>query len=718
MSDEQERKEEPRPAVDEPPTPPTADHKPKPTHKPKQGEETTEGEPEEPSLLDSIAADEKDRRWRADSLRGLFGALSAQTGRDLIGHASNRVSGGGDLNQISGDITVNLFDPARVEVSYLRRGDVDMLAECFVPSRSQQRLASLVEREGMVFLCGPEATGRATAALAALIDWVRSTGHGCADQGEERIGIIRGVGGRGSLPELRHGHAYLLDDTHDEWIREIDHLRDLVVKVEGRLVVLVSRRRINSPGRTANHQPPPAVEVFHRWLEYEGRVAGINPQLPVEVAEEITETLNGENSPQRAVEHACEVAQGLKDRRSSEAILEELPKRLTDQIRARLGQDQPIVGRCFMAGVAVLHDLPEFTVSVAALKLADHIYETWHIKEEKRTPPIWEQLDKWLEYAGATAHRAARAGGGRVVRLNRRNAPAATIHVLWEDHPTIREPLMRWLGELGEHPDSAVQIKAAHAVGKLATLDFDTIRTRFLTPWTGSRKFGDHRLAALALEAAAQDPDMVLEVHKHLRALAASERYGARAVAIQAYGSSIGVEAIGEALQVLRRISITFAIRCNQDAARSIAYLYSVRTASTIVRQLASWVEAGPQGGRYTAALAFTRLAVPDGGAPGRPALSELGMDDELVLLWRNALMLRIVPPGAERSRPAVPDAWAVLGEWVSRYDEQPAARAIIDRVVGTADARSVLLYLHLWRRQKLISPDLHAYLRRLVKGG
>jgi hypothetical protein len=680
-------------------------------------ENPEEQESEELSLLDSIAHAEKDWQKRSDSLRGLFGA---QSGRDLIGEASYRVSGGGDLNQFNGGVTFNVSDAAGVEVSYLPSETLDAKSDYFVPPDSQQKLSQALEREALVFLRGPEGTGRATAALAALTGWVRSAGHGPANGGEERIGTIRtrGTVGRGSFPELLHGRGYLLDGTHDDWIRDIDHLRDLVVKSESRIVVLVSRGRANLPGTPVDHCPPPAIEVFRRRLEHEARLAGIQPHLAAEIDKEIAEDLDGENSPQRAVAQAYEVVQALKEGRSSEALLEELPRRLGDHIRGRLDQGQPIVGRCFMAAVAVLHDLPEFTVSQAALRLADLIYEAWHIEDENRPPPTWEQLDAWLEYAGATAHRPTRAGGGRAVRLNRRYAPAVTIRVLWEDHPTVREPLMSWLLGLGEDSNSEVQLKAAHAVGKLATLDFDTIRRRFLTPWTSSRRFADHRLAALALEAAAQDPDMALRVHDHLRQLVSSDRYGARAVAIQAYGSSIGANAIGEALQALRRISTPLMVRVNRNAARSIAYLCEEGTAPMVVRELASWVETGSPGGRHTAALAFMPLAVPDGGTGSRSVLAQLGTHNDLVLLWLNALTLRIIPVDAERSRPAVPAAWGVLGEWVSRYDQQPASRAVIDEVFRRADARAALLHLRLWRRRELISTELYTYVYRLVREG
>jgi hypothetical protein len=684
--------------------------------RPRGKKDGPEQESEEPSLLDSIAEQKKDRRRRSDNLRGLFGVQAA---RDVIGEASYRVSGGGNLNYYDG-VTFNVFDAARADVVHLQRETTKALLERFAPPASQQRLTEVVGRESVVFLRGAEGTGRMTAALAALIDWVASTCPGSERNGEERVGIIRirGAAGRASLPELRRGHGYLLAGSYDDWIREIDQLADLVVKNESRLVVLVPRGRMSLPGAAVDHLPPPAIDVFHRWFEYEATMAEVEPELAPEVEKEITQDLDGERSPQRAVSQACEVIQAIKEGLSSEALLAELPRRLGDHIRGRLDEGQPIVGRCFMAAVAVLHGDPEFTVSRAALTFADLIYEAWHIEVDKRPPPTWEQLDTWLEYAGATAHRPGRAGSGRIVRLNRTNAPAVTISVLWEDHPTIREPLMNWLRWLGDDGTPTVQLKAAHAVGKLATLDFATIRKGFLAPWTESGRFADHRLAALALEAAAQDPRMVSRVHDHLRRLASSNRYGARAVAIQAYGSSIGVNAIGEALQALRRISTRPTIRLNQDAARSIAYLYEEATAPAIVRELASWVEAGSLGGRHTAALAFIRLAVPEPGAANRPPLAELAAQDDLASLWLNALMLRIITSDAERSRPAAPAAWGVLGEWVSRYDQQHAVRVVVDQVLPLADAQAARLYLRLWRLRKLISSELYGHFTRLVEKG
>ena len=211
---------------------------------------------------------------------------------------------------------------------------------------------------------------------------------------------------------------------------------------------------------------------------------------------------------------------------------------------------------------------------------------------------------------------------------------------------------------------------------------------------------------------------MKFRVHEHLRTLAESRWHGDRAVAIQAYGSSIGVDAIGEALSALHRISMPLHLRLNQDAARTIVYLYSARTATAIVRELASWIDARSGGGRYTAALAFARLANPVSTDPDRPALAELDMIDELVRLWRNALMLRIVPAPTRRPRPVVATAWEMLGDWVDRYQERPAIGSVVDQVIRTADRTAARLYLRLWHRRDRISNELYDHLSRLANGG
>jgi hypothetical protein len=273
-----------------------------------------------------------------------------------------------------------------------------------------------------------------------------------------------------------------------------------------------------------------------------------------------------------------------------------------------------------------------------------------------------------------------------------------------------------------------VQTKAAHAAGILATFDFDFARARLLDPWAKSRKFRDHHSATMMLESAvAGDRDILPRVRDLMRKLANGTR-GQRLVAADAYGSSIGLNAPGLALRDLRSIALGRDIEVSKTVAGSIGNLYSKATAGEIIKELVSWVSSGSLSGRYTSALAFVRLARITSGNPAYPPLIDLEPNDELfqrlAVLWRNALDLRIVTSRSQRPELAVPDSWTVLIRWVSRYEEESAIRAVIDRLLSVNGAgseqlrKALFLNLRKWEHQKFISRDLSERLITMMKGG
>jgi hypothetical protein len=705
----------------------------------------TEGRPREEeqddlSVLDQATYERQERRQREENLKGYGADGNFRVGRDWIGQSSSRVYGGGNLNQAGGDININyaVGADAGIKIRYMLRRDAERLEACLAPSDATNEVSTLLAREPVVFLRGAIGTGRRTTAIAALLAWARTSGKVTETEEkeggdkEERVGVIYGPGSplQVSVSELRSGYGYVLDGTNRQWINDLDehggHLRDLADKSECRLVVLLPIGCSYPPRPTVVHRPPSANEVFRRWLEYEGLAAGLEPSLPTEVAAAIDADLQGEDSPRKAVDLADHVIDLLRAETPPAHVLVALPARAREHIRVRLDESRPIVGRCFMVSAAVLDDLPEVVVSDAALTLAEHIDEAWPIKEEERPLPAWEQLRTWLDYADASTNPAGRPGGGRSVRLNRAAARRATLQVLWEDHPTIREPLVIWLRGLAEQIDRNVQLKAAHAAGMLATFDFDSMMARVLTPWSKSRRRRDHQLAAMMLEAAARDRDLLPRVQERLRQLASGAREE-RLVATYAYGSNIGVDDPIGALRVLRRITLDRNQEVNKAVAGTVDYLYSFATSAMMLGELADWVTSGSPSGRYTAALAFVRLASIDNRDADRPPLCSLPTDSNffgrLVVLWRNALSLRLVTHGTQSSQLLVPDSWSVLARWVSQYDEESVVRRVIydvfgeDRLEAGRLRKAFLLHLLHWRRRNVISADLYQRLVRLTKG-
>ena len=205
-------------------------------------------------------------------------------------------------------------------------------------------------------------------------------------------------------------------------------------------------------------------------------------------------------------------------------------------------------------------------------------------------PPTWDQLTGWLTFSRAKSVPAERDGEGRLVRLNRPSQAETTLEVVWEDHPTIREPLLTWLRTLSESTEQAVQIKAAHAVGRLATFNFDVVDGEFLRPWASSRYVRHHRLASWALEAAAPQAEISGHVRRRLRRWARGSR-PQRSVAARAYGSSIGLMWLDDALDSFERITREpWQFQLQLAVARSISDLFVDETARRILERLDDWV--------------------------------------------------------------------------------------------------------------------------------
>ncbi len=730
------------PPADKPPSPaepakPAEPVKPEEPAKPGSPEDPPRPGPDRPEKAERDErpylkrAEDDERQWqqRKQNLDDLDEEDGARAGRDWIGRDANRVTGGGSIFNASGNITFGSAGQGLGQpVIYLSRKDADRLVGCLVKPGSQAELAAALDREPLLLLRGATGTGRATAAFAALLDWVRTADPSASDADPVHVGIIRASAAQRVHPELRKQHGYVFDMSlvYDQSRLEgvTERLRYHAEERQCRVVALVPGAWPDRSLRTVDHVPPAAVEVFRRRLECEARSAGVDEHRLDPLRAEIDDDLRLENSPGKAAELACLLVAKLAAGSSLDELREALPRRARDDIGRRLAEGGPVLGRCFMTSAAVLNGLPEVIVSDKAMKLAEHINQVDSVEGEQR-PPAWQHLRGWLEYADATTRPAGAAGAGPTVHLRRR-AEKATLRVLWEEQPTIREPLIAWLRETAEDGDPSVQTKAAHAAGILATFDFAAAIGKFVTPWTRSRKLRDYRIAAMVLESAVGDRDVAPLVYAKLAELVDGTR-GERLVAAHALGSRIGLSAPDRALPALRKIALGRDAEVSRAVAGSIGNLYSSESAAWILRELTEWVTSGSPGGLYTSALAFVRLAVIDGADPARPPLGRLEPDgnlsQQLTVLWRNSLSLRVTNHRTQRSELTVPDSWLVLERWVSQYGKEPVIRVVVDELfgecAGTGRLRTALaLHLRHWQYRNRIPADVHAHLVKMMKAG
>src|ERR1039457_6072613 len=121
---------------------------------------------------------------------------------------------------------------------------------------------------------------------------------------------------------------------------------------------------------------------------------------------------------------------------------------------------------------------------------------------------------------------APRHGGappGLVVRYKDAGIPARVVNYAWDELDGIRAELMAWLRHCAVHELATVRVRAAVAVGVLATRSFDMLRADVLYSWASQRNQWLHDAAAIALDTAAEEDPGLLAAVRNLVTAWASE---------------------------------------------------------------------------------------------------------------------------------------------------------------------------------------------------
>ncbi|MFF3440743.1 hypothetical protein [Streptosporangium sp. NPDC002721] len=689
-----------------------------------------EEEPDDDRPLGERLADEnRERRLRDENLDGLYAT------RTVHGSA-HRIMDSTLFETHHGDINIGLRDSGPIVRTYpVGDEDARRIRDTFVDGDARKRLVEQLHSERVVVLAGHADSGREYTAQAALLWWA----YGSPQEESRRTALLMVSGDPAYVKadSLRRRTGYVLDATRAAWarqnpqevLRHLDHLADVL---SGCFVVLTGPDGLFGQP-SVRHDPPEPVEVFERWLKYE--LTRLDHGGLFETAYQmdgLADFAAEKRPPGESARLARESAAVLCGGGRLDDVMAGQPGELKKAARERLGSDHPLHLRCFLISAAVLNELPVITVSRAASLLVELVGDEPSAQEQPDAP-TWQWLPDWLDHAWADCDEADDTSGIRRVRLRRPHLAAAVLEVVWQEGQSIRDPVLAWLRELSRHPGRDVRIKVAHAIGRLATYDFDVIDTEFLRPWSGgSSRQSEQWLAAWAFEAVAHAEKASGRVLDRLRGWSEGTAKQ-RTVVARAYGSRIGVDWIEEALAAFQRISLRSSPkqRYIQDAvARSLTEVYGRETAPAILGELSRWIEKEHPGLRRTAALTLTRLASEVGGQRSRLQLDEL--DDELwqeterqlVELWLNALSCGLTPRNLQNivGGPPVHEAWTALAAWVGDWEKAPERRrSVIEKVfaAGRGDLRGPLqLHLHHWFRRKTISAELSRHLYHLMKGG
>ncbi|MEO3859071.1 hypothetical protein [Acrocarpospora sp. B8E8] len=716
--------------IDPPPKEPDSDEPPR--------LQAEKGEPARPH--EQLAEEIRERLLRLEGLSRLYpesvGAAAFGDGTAIKNQFN--MPQGGRIYHADGDITIGSPgheqrpEPIPLTEDELARLDPEYL----VVTETLTTLAEAMQPGRVHGLAGPLGSGRTTLALAALARFGT----------RPRVVTLPGVTDprRLRLADVKAETGYLIDASDADWTRSknqavFQHLTHLATQAKSAFVVLLSERAHLTPVQRStyvvSHVPPHAIRVFERCLAYglrdQSRFEADRQARRLAEHQRIREELDSDTRPREAYALAMSVLNRLRQGRDLDEVINEVcderPSRLRERAQSLLAPGpaasatqakESIYRRSFVLALAVLDGKSMVTITSATLRLAEKVdVERDGPFVESTWSPFDETLSGWLEYAHAEDDHQDE-GTERRIRLRVPALIPMILDVAWHNHPTLREPLTDWLSDLTEDEDTQVRIAAAQAIGKLAGYDYTAIDEEFIQPWVRAYRVAGHRLAAWALEAAAQEARFAPRVRKRLQAWARGT-LPQRSVAVRAYATSLGLLDIGDTLSGLRGIAATARADLRTEAARAMAELSLGGAHREIVRELADWARAGNTGLRTAAVEAMLRLAVATRDhEPHRPLLLGMLVEGEAVeggarvraeimQLWRNAL----ADQGGR--------AWPAFGAWARHADTDPGLAPLLGDFVAGLGAdprlrRALRFYLSWWRDRVISTATANTFLAYL----
>ncbi|GAB1819552.1 hypothetical protein [Herbidospora sp. RD11066] len=618
----------------------------------------------------------------------------------------------------SGNVFVGDQGP-RVQIAVYDERSLMEVQRTRVLTSSMRRLSRHLDSTTLLGLEGEPDTGRMFAAVHALSLWAAQGGLV-----ERKVAWLRVPDlARLTADDLLPHHGYVLDvGDMLQRSKSGDLCRTLEKAAETGACRLIVLTTAPSPAelRTIRHDPPDHGEVFSVHAEAAIRRKRLTA---LSLPEELIAWGGAATSPAMSSQRALIAVDGLADGETPEQIKAAQPDPLRGVVQNMLSSATPM-HRCFLISAAVLTDVPIVTVSRAADLLAIHL----GIKSGKPgagdTTSDWEWLREWVKGVDYTIE-----GASRRLQLARPELASIVLDEVWEQGQTIREGVLAWLDTLSRESQREIRMKAAHAIGKLASYDYPLISAEFLRPWTsGQAGRGRRWLAPWAFEAAALDERSVVRVRRQLRdwSGASAEK---RLAAAQAYGSHIGRSDPEEALQSLQRIllrSTAGQTPIHDAVSRALTEIYSASTGALMIDELVKWVETGHPGLRRTVTLTLTRLTATRGANPPRLDLKAftaeqwIRAEPKIVQLWLDALACGVFDSIKHSITRPVHEIWTSLAQWTGRWDDDPRVPPVLTGIFSDCppDLRGPLAFhLRQWSHTRALSPDISRHLHGVMKG-
>jgi hypothetical protein len=486
--------------------------------------------------------------------------------------------------------------------------------------------------------------------------------------------------------------------------------------------------------------PPSPREVFDRHLEdgLRSRPARERLLADPEIVRLLADELTASTPLGRAARLAQMLSIGAEPAGLAAIVRARLDNRAHDECVQWFRTLPTMRAHCTALALAVLNGLPRADVTAAA----DGLIELIAPKPDRPDPgkadnPFAKDADVPLATLRARTTSGtftALEGDIPVIELRYLDPlfPSWVLRHVWDEHDSARPHVVTWLHGLGGHPNPDVRVRAASAVGVLATRAFDFVLPRIIGPWAREDD-GDLRdSAAIALDPPAQHDDLRDVVAEVVQNWAADKGHPLlQATAARTFGGDAGVARPTNALRQLRDLAEVDHIDVAIAVAQSLGELVVRGTgavAGRVLTEITNWITTGRAEVRLVGRLAFLRLTylrgapIPSGQRPdpasrAMPTLVAIAMRDprfvpRLAALWSDGL----------NSADAHRELGTSLTGWAEAVEAHADARATFVAVLRTAathprTAAIIARAAQRWRADAIAPATAQAVLDHLSDG-
>ncbi len=189
--------------------------------------------------------------------------------------------------------------------------------------------------------------------------------------------------------------------------------------------------------------------------------------------------------------------------------------------------------------------------------------------------------------------------------------PVAVLRHVWDVH-NIRGPMTSWLQALSQDPRPYVFMRAALALGLLASWDFSYSFHELIDPWAQASDEQSRRrlVAAIALDAASSGNSDVVPVVTEIvdnwcRKGSAQRRW----TAATALGYDLGLRDPDKSLQHLRRVGTWEEGRLAPVASWAVSRIFARGGVEPVLRSVGEWLADERKAVRDLALMAVIRIA-------------------------------------------------------------------------------------------------------------